>query len=72
MRFFICLLLAMPVYAQAPNNRRVEYQCDPTLNMCVVKLADWQWVVEAMQAKDAELARLRAEQGCGPWKDVRK
>ena len=69
MRLFICLLLAMPVYAQAPN-RRVEYQCDPTLNMCVVKLADWEWVVDAMKAKDAELARLRAEQGCGPWKDV--
>lgn len=72
MRLLICLLLAMPVYAQAPNNRRVEYQCDETMKMCVVRLADWEWVVEAMQAKDAELARLRAEQGCGPWKDVMK
>jgi hypothetical protein len=69
MRFFICLLLAMPVYAQAPNTREIRYQCDEKLQLCAVSMEDFAWMIAASQAKDAEIKRLRANAGCGPWRN---
>lgn len=69
MRLLVCLLLALPVYAQAPT-RDIKFQCMAEYGLCAIGIADWEWVVNAMKSKDAEIDRLRAKVGCGSWRDT--
>jgi hypothetical protein len=63
MRFFICLLLAMPVYAQAPTFTPQElltgldhtpFVCEDGKDVCTIKRSDAEWIA----ARDALLVRV--------------
>lgn len=45
--------LALPAVASAP--RKIPFKCDD--DYCIVSRADWQWMMEAMMAKDALISR---------------
>ena len=52
--------LALPVHAQAPDTRRIHFQCDE--ENCQLSKADWRWMMEQHMKAQQLLAK------CG-WKE---
>lgn len=63
MRYLLFAILALPVFAQAPDRREVPFRCSE--GYCLVPEKDWQWVMESMAAKDEALKTMAGK--CG-WK----
>lgn len=51
MRYLIAALLALPVHAQAPDTRRIQFACDD--EHCVLAKDDLRWLMEQhLKARD--------------------
>lgn len=53
MRFLLLAFLALPVYAQAPGQREIEFVCKE--GVCYLLESDWKWLMESTMKKDAML-----------------
>lgn len=59
MRYLLLAFLALPAYAQAPDTRRIAFQCDD--ENCLIAKDDWRWMMEQHMKAQQLLAK------CG-WK----
>lgn len=55
MRYLLLAFLALPVYAQAPGQREIQFVCKE--GVCYLLEADWKWLMESTMQKDKLLGK---------------